>query len=76
MLRRGQDWAAQGRGYFAIQQSKPQTLGYSMADSPIGLLAWIYEKLVAWTDEYPWEDDEGESVFYYKTICGYEIMTV
>ena len=37
----------------------PQTLGYSLADSPVGLLAWIYEKLVTWTDEYPWDDDEG-----------------
>ncbi|KAJ7811013.1 Alpha/Beta hydrolase protein [Mycena olivaceomarginata] len=27
-------------------------------DSPVGLLAWIYEKLVAWTDKYPWDDDE------------------
>ncbi|KAI0718991.1 alpha/beta-hydrolase [Cerioporus squamosus] len=28
------------------------------SDSPVGLLAWIYEKLVIWTDSYPWEDDE------------------
>ncbi|KAF9005507.1 Alpha/Beta hydrolase protein [Cyathus striatus] len=35
-----------------------QTLGYSLADSPAGLLAWIYEKLVNWTDNYPWNDDE------------------
>ncbi|ETW82035.1 hypothetical protein HETIRDRAFT_146198 [Heterobasidion irregulare TC 32-1] len=26
--------------------------------SPIGLLAWIYEKLVTWTDDYQWGDDE------------------
>ncbi|KAF9267373.1 alpha/beta-hydrolase [Marasmius fiardii PR-910] len=31
---------------------------YSLADSPVGLLAWIYEKLVNWTDDYPWTDDE------------------
>ncbi len=24
------------------------------------LLAWIYEKLLNWTDEYPWGDDEGK----------------
>ncbi|KAF7314052.1 EHN domain-containing protein [Mycena chlorophos] len=47
-----------GRGYFRIQATKPQTLGYSLADSPVGLLAWIYEKLVGWTDDYPWDDDE------------------
>ncbi len=43
------------------QATKPQTIGYSLADSPVGLLAWIYEKLVSWTDEYPWTDDEGAS---------------
>ena len=48
-----------GRGYSAEQSTQPQTLGYSLVDSPVGLLAWIYEKLVNWTDGYPWEDDEG-----------------
>ena len=43
----------------AEQSTRPQTLGYSLADSPVGLLAWIYEKLVAWTDKYPWTEDEG-----------------
>ncbi|KAI0671065.1 alpha/beta-hydrolase [Trametes maxima] len=47
-----------GRGYFMEQATKPQTLGYSLEDSPVGLLAWIYEKLVGWTDSYPWTDDE------------------
>ncbi len=48
-----------GTGYFNEQATKPQTIGYSLADSPAGLLSWIYEKLVSWTDEYPWTDDEG-----------------
>jgi hypothetical protein len=55
-----QDFFKNGTGYYAEQSTKPQTLGYSLADSPVGLLAWIYEKLVAWTDSYPWTDDEGE----------------
>ena len=42
------------------QCTQPQTIGYSLADSPVGLLAWIYEKLHNWTDSYPWEDDEGK----------------
>lgn len=50
-----------GHAYTAIQSTKPQTLGYSLADSPVGLLAWIYEKLVGWTDAYDWDDDEGMS---------------
>ncbi|KAJ3762718.1 Alpha/Beta hydrolase protein [Lentinula raphanica] len=48
----------EGRGYFEEQSTKPQTLGYSLADSPVGLLAWVYEKLVTWTDAYSWTDDE------------------
>ena len=44
------------------QSTKPQTLGYSLADSPVGMLAWIYEKLIAWTHDYPWTDDEGNNV--------------
>ncbi|KAF8139440.1 Alpha/Beta hydrolase protein [Mycena galopus ATCC 62051] len=47
-----------GTGYSKQQSTQPQTLGYALSDSPIGLLAWIYEKLVTWTDGYPWEDDE------------------
>ena len=48
-----------GQGYFMEQATQPQTIGYSLADSPVGLLAWIYEKLVVWSDKYPYEDDEG-----------------
>ncbi|TFK48596.1 alpha/beta-hydrolase [Heliocybe sulcata] len=47
-----------GRGYAEEQATQPQTLGYFLADSPAGLLAWVYEKLVRWTDEYAWTDDE------------------
>ena len=56
-----QQFFVKGSGYLQEQATKPQTLGYGLADSPVGLLAWIYEKLVGWTDEYPWTDDEGES---------------
>ena len=48
----------EGQGYSAEQGTRPQTLGYALADSPVGLLAWIYEKLVEWTDGHPWTDDE------------------
>ncbi|KAI9436108.1 Alpha/Beta hydrolase protein [Lactarius psammicola] len=53
-----QSFFKNGMGYFAEQSTKPQTIGFSLADSPVGLLAWIYEKLVTWTDAYPWTDDE------------------
>lgn len=54
-----QSFMKQGSGYSTQQATKPQTLGYALADSPVGLLAWIFEKLVNWTDDYPWDDDEG-----------------
>ena len=47
------------RGYYTMHATKPQTLAYSLADSPAGLLAWIYEKMVLWSDDYAWTDDEG-----------------
>lgn len=47
-----------GYGYNLEQGTKPSTLGFSLADSPVGMLAWIYEKLRDWTDGYPWTDDE------------------
>ena len=37
-------------GYIGIQSTKPQTLAYSLTDSPIGQLAWIAEKFHIWTD--------------------------
>ncbi|KAJ8587264.1 alpha/beta-hydrolase [Rhizopogon salebrosus TDB-379] len=57
-IERSQWFRTKGLGYVAEQGTQPQTLGYSLADSPIGLLAWIYEKLVLWTDDYKWTDDE------------------
>ncbi|KAI0889383.1 epoxide hydrolase 1 [Annulohypoxylon maeteangense] len=53
-----QHYQRHGSGYFHIQQQSPNTIGVALADSPVGLLAWIYDKLVNWTDEYPWTDDE------------------
>jgi hypothetical protein len=46
-------------GYSKQQSTRPATLGFALADSPAGLLAWITEKLYEWTDSYPWTDDES-----------------
>ena len=40
-----------GSGSFEIQRTKPQTLGYSLNDSPVGLAGWIIEKFHSWTDD-------------------------
>ncbi|SFP04695.1 Pimeloyl-ACP methyl ester carboxylesterase [Amycolatopsis arida] len=37
-------------GYSVEQSTRPQTIGYSLVDSPAGLCAWIVEKFHAWTD--------------------------
>lgn len=60
----------EGSGYRSEQSTKPQTLGYAFADSPVALLAWIYEKLHDWTDNYPWTEDEictWISVYWFST---------
>ena len=41
---------ATGMGYSTQQSTRPQTLGYGLADSPAGQCAWIVEKIWAWTD--------------------------
>ncbi len=40
----------EGAGYAVIQSTRPQTLGFGLADSPAGQLAWIVEKFKEWTD--------------------------
>ena len=42
-------WDAEG-GYSHEQTTKPQTLGYGLNDSPVGLAAWIIEKFRTWSD--------------------------
>jgi len=39
-----------GSGYSAMHATRPQTLGYSLVDSPAGLCAWIVEKIWTWSD--------------------------
>jgi pimeloyl-ACP methyl ester carboxylesterase len=39
-----------GSGYQQQQSTKPQTLAYGLADSPVGQAAWILEKFAAWSD--------------------------
>jgi pimeloyl-ACP methyl ester carboxylesterase len=43
-------YSTDGSGYASIQGTRPQTLGYGLADSPAGQAMWIYEKFQNWTD--------------------------
>ncbi|MGO4614907.1 epoxide hydrolase family protein [Nocardia sp. 2YAB30] len=36
--------------YAMLQSTRPQTLSYALADSPVGQLAWIVERFKDWTD--------------------------
>lgn len=57
-------------GYNLLQSTKPQTVSSALADSPVALLGWIYEKLHDWTDDYPWSDDEiltWISIYWFST---------
>lgn len=44
------DLVATGLGYLQLMSTKPWTIGYPLVDSPVGLLAWIYEKFHAWCE--------------------------
>ena len=57
-------------GYRTQQATKPQTLSYGMMDSPVGIAAWIIEKMYSWSDL---KDNNIESV-YSKDILLANIM--
>ncbi len=42
------DFLANGFGYAAIMGTRPETIGYGLADSPVGLAAWLYDKIADW----------------------------
>ena len=49
-LRDRQEFMDQGRGYAIEQSTRPQTVGYTLTDSPVAQLAWVLDKFWAWTD--------------------------
>jgi len=52
-------------GYRIQQSTKPQTLSYAMMDSPVGVAAWIIEKMRGWSDI---KNNDIESVYYKDTL--------
>ena len=50
MLSRLQWYGRKETGFSLQQASRPQTLGYGLADSPVGQMAWIIEKFHGWSD--------------------------
>jgi pimeloyl-ACP methyl ester carboxylesterase len=49
----------QRAAYAKQQATRPQTIGYSLVDSPVGLLAWILDKFAEWSDT---EDSPFETI--------------
>lgn len=57
-------WSDEEGAYAALQGTKPQTLAYTLTDSPGGLAAWIVEKFRGWGDC----DGDIERVFSLDTL--------
>jgi len=51
-------WREDERGYGHVQANRPQTLGLALDDSPLGLLAWIADKWLSWSDPECALDDD------------------
>jgi pimeloyl-ACP methyl ester carboxylesterase len=52
-VERGRAWQRAEGGYMHEQSTRPDTLSTGLGDSPAGLLAWVGEKLLRWTDVGP-----------------------
>jgi pimeloyl-ACP methyl ester carboxylesterase len=52
-------YGSDGSAYASIQGTRPQTLGYGLAESPVGQAMWIYEKFQAWSDN---KGDPAEAI--------------
>src|SRR5208337_1888031 len=49
-LEADEEWYHKEGGYSLQQRTKPLTLAYSLNDSPVGLCAWIIEKMYGWAE--------------------------
>ena len=67
---RAQRFSEEETGYQRIQGTRPQSLGFALNDSPVGLLAWILEKFWAWSDHGDdlWETFSRDDVLANVTL--------
>ncbi|EIW77440.1 epoxide hydrolase domain-containing protein [Coniophora puteana RWD-64-598 SS2] len=62
-LARMMAWRETELGYALIHGEKPQTISYALLDSPVGMLAWLYDKarrVVDPANVYLWERDDAD----------------
>lgn len=57
LARHDAEWAS-GLGYAKVQATRPEVLATALMDSPLGLAAWITEKLLAWAGAGTWWTDD------------------
>ncbi|MUM15553.1 epoxide hydrolase 1 [Mycobacterium sp. CBMA271] len=50
LIESGRRFAVDGVAYAQIQHTRPQTVSYALADSPVAQMTWIGEKFYEWTD--------------------------
>jgi pimeloyl-ACP methyl ester carboxylesterase len=55
-------YATQDSGYSKIQSTRPQVMGYGLADSPVGQMTWIVDKFWSWMDCGDGTDAHPENV--------------
>jgi pimeloyl-ACP methyl ester carboxylesterase len=48
--RQARNWYEKKGGYWHVQATQPQTLGFALNDSPMGLAAWLIDKYRDWAD--------------------------
>jgi pimeloyl-ACP methyl ester carboxylesterase len=53
MLAEDERWEREDAAYTYVHETRPATLSFALTDSPVGLAAWIVEKLHEWTDLEP-----------------------
>lgn len=59
-------WNIEEGGYAHQHATKPATLAAALLDSPVGLAAWIGEKIAAWSSQHP----SGEPDFDRDLLLG------
>jgi microsomal epoxide hydrolase len=50
-LQRTAEFASTGSAYALLHATRPSTISFSLASSPLALLSWIGEKFLQWTDD-------------------------
>ena len=68
---------SKGFGYADIMNTRPQTISYSLTDSPAGMLAFYYDKFAEWTDSggeperaLTWDEMLDDVTLYWLTNTG------